>query len=223
MEQPNILLQRVAEDLATVRRAIEKAEQSETGARPGPVAVGLSVHFLIVGLVLAGVFLVADLAFDAITQPLLLSVYSPELQHQGVLSIGFMLLLLVSGVYALAWTAARKQGESFDTYAVRNFFYLRNLSFLCDVLVKYAAFCLLVLAKQPQWIAPLFLVFIGDWLIQGKVFILPVNRALVLGFAAIVLGGAQFAFGIGTVIWPLTAFIIVSALSLIHLRTGAGK
>ena len=125
----------------------------------------------------------------------------------GIL-IGLVILL-----YLVIWRAARNSREEFNAYIVRNFRYARLLSYLSDLLLKFAAVALVMLAGHPDWIPPLLLAFTGDYLVQGRLFTLPTRSAVTLGAICIAIGLCQFLAGIHTLLLPLTVFTAVAAIS----------
>jgi len=60
-----------------------------------------------------------------------------------------------------------------NAYIVRNFIYIKNLSLISDLLMKFIALSLAILAGKPEWIAPLLAAFTGDYLLQNRFFTLP--------------------------------------------------
>ncbi|HCK76803.1 MAG TPA: hypothetical protein DHW07_06630, partial [Gammaproteobacteria bacterium] len=125
----------------------------------------------------------------------------------GIL-IGLVILL-----YLVIWRAARNSKEEFNAYIVRNFRYARLLSYLSDLLLKFIATALVMLAGHPDWIPPLLLAFTGDYLVQGRLFTLSTRFAVLLGAMCIAIGLCQFLADIQTLILPLTVFTAVAAIS----------
>jgi hypothetical protein len=148
---------------------------------------------------------------------MMLSVRDQELGWLGLAQVALVGVALLMCVYFLAWRAARHSGQSFDDYLVRNFQYLRNLSFVSDLLVKFVPLSFVVLAGRPEWVAPLLSLYIADYLFQGRFFTLSTRVSLVLGGASLIAAAVQY-FGHSTqLVWPLLHFSVISTASLIHL------
>ena len=129
--------------------------------------------------------------------------------------MAMMLLLLLSCLYFTVWRAARKEGEDFTGYAARNFRYLRNLSFLSDLLIKFVVLALLIMAPKPEWIGPMLLAFTADYLIQGRFFVLPPAISLPAALVCLGLAVYQFSLGSTVLILPLVVFIVCAIASLL--------
>jgi len=211
-------IQSAASDLAIIRRAIEKAG----GRDPSIPAHGTAMDagFVIQGLCL--VIAVALLAFELIsgremTDIMMLSANDEELGWLGLAQVALAGLTLLMCVYFLAWRAARHSGQSFNDYLVRNFQYLRNLSLVSDLLVKFIPLSLVVLAGRPDWVAPLLSLYIADYLLQGRFFTLSTRVSLVLGGASVIAAAVQYFGYSAQLVWPLLHFSVVSAASLFFL------
>ena len=144
---------------------------------------------------------------------------SPELRLVGIGIIASILAGLVILLYFVIWRAARHSGEEFNSYVVRNFRYARLLSYLSDLMMKFGAVALVMLAGHPEWIAPLLLAFTGDYLVQGRLFTLPTRMAVILGAICIGAGFFQFIAGLEQLLVPLIVFSVIACFStgrLIH-------
>jgi hypothetical protein len=129
-----------------------------------------------------------------------------------------MIILLLAILYLSVFAAARKSGKDFNTYAAKNFSYLKNMSFVSDLLVKYVVITLLILAGQPEWVSPICTLFVGDYLVQGRFFTLPLRLSLTSGILCILGAGFQAYIGSPLLTWPALAALIASSASLWHLQ-----
>jgi hypothetical protein len=75
----------------------------------------------------------------------------------------------------------------------------------------------LVEARHPEWVAALLTLFIGDYLIQGRFFVLPLRAGLAVGVATFGLALLQMSVGSGSLVWPLLIFAGVCAASTLWL------
>ena len=126
-------------------------------------------------------------------------------------------------LYVLVFRASRRAQEDFPRFVSRNFAYLKNLSLLSDLLVKVAALAVVIHLGQPRWLAPLLVLFVGDFLLQGRFFALPLRPSLGVGLLCVGGAGALAVWGdevlsASTMLnVPLAVFVAVSAMSLWHL------
>ena len=211
-------IQSAVSDLAIIRRAIEKA----AGRDPSIPAHGTAMDagFIIQGLCL--VIAAALLAFELIsghemTDIMMLSAHDEELGWLGLAQVALAGLTLLMCFYFLAWRAARHSGQSFNDYLVRNFQYMRNLSLVSDLLVKFVPLSLVVLAGRPEWVAPLLSLYIADYLFQGRFFTLSTRVSLVLGGASVIAAAVQYLSFSAQLAWPLLHFSVVTTASLFFL------
>ena len=177
---------------------------------------------LCIALALAIVEIFSD---NVISRAMILGNESLDLRLAGIGIVALMLLGMITALYFVLWRAARHNGEEFGAYIARNFRYARHVSYLSDLLMKFVAVALVLLAGQSQWVAPLLMAFTGDYLLQGRLFTLPTKAAVTLGVVCI--GGALFQFlsHSDSLLIPLAVFSVISAFSvgrLIHLYQNQG-
>lgn len=213
------VLQRAVNDLAMVRRAVERAqvERGQVSERSAQVTrdANLMLHIIALATVLG------LLAFEAVTHELstalLWSAAEPQLRRLEVLQIGASLPIFLGFFYFVVWRAVRRSDEGWSAYVARNFQYLRNLTFVADLFVKFVVLALLMEARHPQWVAPLLTLFVGDYLLQGRFFVLPVRVAFALGVVTVALAAVQFQAGASSLVGSFAVFGAVTATSLGYL------
>jgi hypothetical protein len=211
-------LQSAVNDLATIRRAIEKAEGQDPSIPAHRIAVDAGLIFQGLCLLVALALLAFELVSDReMTQTMMLSVRDQELGLLGLAQVAMTGLTLVMCIYFLAWRAARHSGQTFDDYLARNFQYLKNLSLVSDLLVKFIPLSLLVLGAHSEWIAPLLSLYIADYLVQGRFFSFPTRASLVFGVVSVMAAGTQYLAHSAQLLWPLVHFSVVTAMSLFFL------
>jgi len=214
----NNSIQSAVNDLAMIRRAIQKAAGEDPSIPAHKTAMDA-------GLVIQGLCLIIAvclLAFELfsgreMTEIMMISATDQELGWIGLTQVALVGLALLMCVYFLVWRAAHHSGQSFNDYLVKNFQYLRNLSFVSDLLVKFIPLSLVVLAGRPEWVAPLLSLYIADYLFQGRFFTLSTRVSLVLGSASLVAAAAQYYGQSTQLVWPLFHFAVISTASMIHL------
>jgi len=216
-------------DVALLRRVLHQIEQKRTDQESaGLFGTTLNTNMLLQGgaLCIALALAIVEIFSDnVISRAMILGNESLDLRLAGIGVVALMLLGMITALYFVLWRAARHNGEDFGAYIARNFRYARHVSYLSDLLMKFVAVALVLLAGQSQWVAPLLMAFTGDYLLQGRLFTLPTKAAVALGVVCI--GGAllQFLSHSDSLLIPLAVFSVVSAFSvgrLIHLYQNQG-
>lgn len=211
-------LQGAVSDLATIRRAIDKAGGRDPAIPANRIAIEAGLVFQGLCLLIALALLAYELFSDReMTQIMLLSAHDTELGFLGLAQVAVTGLALVMCLYFLAWRGARHADQSFNDYVARNFQYLKNLSLVSDLTVKFIPLSLLVLAGHSQWVAPLLSLYIADYLVQGRFFSMPTRASLVFGVASVIAAGAQYLAHSAQLLWPLIHFSAITAISLFFL------
>ena len=216
-------------DVALLRRVLHQIEQKRTDQESaGLFGTTLNANMLLQGgaLCIALALAIVEIFSDnVISRAMILGNESLDLRLAGIGIVALMLLGMITALYFVLWRAARHNGEEFGAYIARNFRYARHVSYLSDLLMKFVAVALVLLAGQSQWVAPLLMAFTGDYLLQGRLFTLPTKAAVALGVVCI--GGAllQFLSHSDSLLIPLAVFSVISAFSvgrLIHLYQNQG-
>ena len=217
-------------DVALLRRVLHQIEEKRNDQESaGLFGTTLNTNMLLQGgaLCMALALAIVEIFSDnVISRTMILGNESLDLRLAGIGIVALMLLGMITALYFVLWRAARHNGEEFGAYIARNFRYARHVSYLSDLLMKFVAVALVLLAGQSQWVAPLLMAFTGDYLLQGRLFTLPTKVAVALGVACI--GGAllQFLSHSDSLLIPVAVFSAISAFSvgrLIHLSQNRGK
>ncbi|HEY8279473.1 MAG TPA: hypothetical protein VIH99_07620 [Bdellovibrionota bacterium] len=214
------LLQQALQDLTAIRRAVDAASGSTTGKRPRVVA---HTHLLLqgIGLVLA----LGLLAFEFVSNQTMSWILSLSRKDQeiGLLGLGEVALclpFLVGTIYFVAWRASKHNDRDLQEFLARNFAYLRNMSFLSDLFVKFAMLSLSVLSGHGEWVPALLTLFLGDYLLQGRFFTLPLAVAYLVGPLCFAGAGVLYLHSSTQLLWPLTIFALLSAMSMVSIYVG---
>lgn len=204
------------EDLSEIRRAIESVRRHSTRS-VAALRLELVVHAVLT--VLASGFLLVEATSEISFTQVLYWSDSHNLLRWWIVGATAVILMALSGALYLAlWRSARRTGESLNDYVSRNFAPLRRASFLSDLFIKFLVIALMVLVQRPDNVAPLLLLFTGDYILQGRLFVLPPKISLVLGLLCLFGGTYQVLFLDGLLEIPFAAFLLASVLSLVHLR-----
>lgn len=207
-------VQRAIRDIEIIRRAIEQAERgTATRTSQEPWELRTQVGCISLGLV----FLVYE-RLAAQSQVLLASSTDPNIRYFGVFSAAVLLLMLAGVCHVLVRLAARQSNSSIEPFLERHFLYLRNCSFFFDLAIKYFIFAFLICAREPQYVPPLFSLFIADYVFQGRLFVFSLRLGVLLGAFCCSVAIAQALLENSDLAWPLLLFIFCAASSAVYLR-----
>ncbi len=216
-------IQSAVNDLAIIRRAIEKAH-SASSAPSNQYAIDGGLLFQGLCLLISCGLIAFELTSGrSMTAIMMLSEHEREIGILGLIQVAITVPTLVMCIYFIAWRAARHSDQNFQDYIARNFQYLRNLSLVSDLVVKLIPLSLLILGGHPEWISAILSLYIADYLIQGRFFTLPLKIALTLGIISILVAAAQYLTGSTQLVWPLLHFSCATLISIAHLFRLRGK
>ena len=211
-------VQNAVNDLAVIRRAIEKAGNQDTGIPPNTFAVDAGMLFQGICLLITAALIVFELVSSgSMTSIMMMSAHNTEMGLLGLLQVAMMMVTLLMCLYFIVWRASRHSGQSFQDYLLRNFQYLRNLSLVSDLLTKLIPLSLVVLAGHPEWVAPLLSLYIADYLVQGRFFSMSARSSLFLGIVALAAAIGQYLLHSANLLWPLILFAGATVVSLLFL------
>ena len=218
MEQKD--LEKALGEVTIIKKAVERAEGLETTV--GLKGAALEANLLVQGGALCLGFgtLLTELFWSpplSNTTMLMLSKTNENIRIGGLITGGMYLAILILCLYLVIIIAARKEKISPSDYINQSFVYLRNLSFIADLFVKFVIFSLIIVAQKPEWIPPLLILFTGDYLIQGRLFSLPVSTSLIGGIFCLITSLAVFYYGQITLVGPLSIFTLVAATSFVRV------
>jgi hypothetical protein len=205
-------------DVALIRQVLDRVEE-----RRGDTSLfGISLDANLLLQICAFIGVLAFLGLElfgslSISELVAQNNDSPEAHREWIGMIGFSLFMLLLILYFVLWRAARHSQEDMTAYIATNFRYARNLNFISDLLIKFVALSLIVLAGQGGWVAPLLLAFTGDYLLQGRLFTLPNGVSQVVGVLCLIGAGIQFFYFSGNFAIPLVVFAVICGCSLIRL------
>jgi hypothetical protein len=222
MSLENITVQEAVRNLEQMKRAIGRVEKTKFKNRLfASNKIGLLLQSGAV--LLATPFLFAEWNSAQVTSEILYSAKNTAFRDGGLISLAAFLLSLVAILYLILWDGARKSNEQLGDYVSRNFLALSFLSLLSDLFVKFVAFSLLVMAARPEWVAPLLLVFIADYLIQGRLFTLPFVLNIVAALGCIGIAAYQFTILSASLLPALSVFTALSLSSVIFTALSIRK
>lgn len=218
MSTANFDVQKALADIALIRRTLDQSDQDQLDSRLVGVTLEANLVLQAVALVSALLLILLEIVTgNAMTQTLMVGGQLDEFRRFGIGMMAFILVGLLVALYFVLWRAALHSGESVSAYITRNFRYVKNLSLISDLLMKFITLALLLLANRPEWVAPVLLAFIGDYLLQGRFFTFPTRISVVLGLACVAGGLAQFFSHSPALLIPLAVFALIAGLSTARL------
>lgn len=205
-------------DLAYVQRLLKKIEGNEFSMPLNKFALDINICFQLLCLVFA-IFLAGYefMTEGQITSSMLLSAQDSELGSLGMKTVAIILFALVVVFYFLVWRASVVAKRDFNLYLEANFKFLKNLSLVSDLLVKFVSLYLLVLTGQAHFVSLLLILFVGDYLIQGRFFNLPFSFSATGGVLSFILCFILFYFKKPDLIYPLVVFVVMTIASVVYL------
>lgn len=218
MSRSDFDIQKALADIALIRRTLDQSDQDSLDARLVGVTLEANLVLQAVAFVSALLLLALEiLSGNAITHTLMTGGQLDQFRRFGIGMMGFILLGLLVTLYFVLWRAALHNGENVSAYIARNFRYVKNLSLISDLMIKFITLALLLLANKPEWVAPVLLAFTGDYLLQGRFFTFPTKTAVILGVACVAASLAQFFSQNPSLLVPLAAFALIAGLSAARL------
>lgn len=213
MAETTLELKRALDDLSAVRVALERSARAP---RKGWTSGSKRIHFITQVSAFVSALTILGMEVDTgggHTAAFLRAKSDEAFMVNGLVSVGVFLTFALLVFYMLAWGSAKAEGEAVEVYLDRHFSRLANVSFAADLLVKFVTFSLVIVAGRPDWVGALFLLFTGDWLIQGRFFELPTGASLGAGVLVLLGGLYQISTGSPSVLPSLIVFSVVSAFS----------
>ena len=218
MSDANFDVQKALADIALIRRALNQTDQDQMDERLVGVTLDANLLLQAVAFVSAlALCLIEIVSGNAVTQTLMFGGQVDEFRRFGIGLMGFILAGLLITLYFVLWRAALHNGESMRSYITRNFKYVKNLSLISDVLMKFITLSLLLLAGKAEWIAPVLMAFTGDYLLQGRFFTLPTKISALLGIGCLAVAFAQFVSNSHSLLLPFAVFAFIAGISTARL------
>lgn len=189
----------------------------DAGARSSRAAVISEIKIVFLLLMACTVFLVWEIVGGRIiTEGLLASTNDLEFQVIGIGELAVALLVISSGVYYFAWRRASEMSARLSRTVSRDFPYLAARAFVPDLIAKFAALSVTLVANQPALVGPLLLVFAADYVFQGRFFDLPGALRAVAGSVGLGLAIHAAVTGDPAVIKALTFFATLALASIVR-------
>lgn len=211
-------IQQAISDLSMIRQSIERHRAGSPSSSTIRNVLDANLILQISALIFVIGLIIGEYAFGhLISEGLVLSQSYRQMAIFGIVEIGLALSLMVMIAYFVVWRASRHAEQSLTEFLTRNFSYLHRLSFVGDLLVKFAVVSLIVLSGKAAWITPVLVLFTGDYLIQGRFFTIPLKWSLALGLLCFALSAVLYFGEIYLVIYALWIFLAVSIISLIGI------
>ena len=160
-------MQQAIADLNAIRSAIERVE-SDSGFTPNFLHTYLYSLGILTSL---GLLLLEAFHIWPITASLYATHYSWTLRFMAIACMGTVLGIIIIAFFGISHRQARQDGQSLKDFNARYFSSISSISFLSDLFVKFIALTVAVLSGRGDWVAPLLVIFTGDYLLQGRFFL----------------------------------------------------
>lgn len=202
-------------DLGVIRRLIDTNESQKVS----PSAKSANIVVLSGLLFLSSLALVYEqfISNAQIDHLLLFTRTDEELKYGSIFYMGYALLIILIAMYFVIWRSAKHDKVELNSFIAKNFVYLSNLSLVSDLFMKFTTISLVIASGAPKWVAPLLVLFTGDYLIQGRLFKFSLKTMLVLGSLCIAIACGIAYFGITSFTIPLAIFVALVGTSLINV------
>ncbi|MEZ4813805.1 MAG: hypothetical protein R3A80_01175 [Bdellovibrionota bacterium] len=207
-------LQKSTDDLEFINQILQKFEVSKQRKnleflKPQIIIEALALFF-------SGLFLFVELAGDnVITRDLYASINNSEIQKVGLANLGVFIALMVLLFYFAAFMSWRKSTLSFSSYLEKNFQYLKRLSLVANLSVKFFSLSLVIISGRIDFVSPMLLVFIFDELYHNRIFNMRFKEGILLGLGALLLAVYILISKESSVGWALGYFFAVSLFSFL--------
>ena len=213
-------IQQVIEDISIIRRTITRIDKERSfGHDTKPYMLNVNYVSHLIAFIFAAAVVVFEFFSNNLgTDQVLASVDNAPLRYLGMANIGLILVLLIGGLYFIVNREAKNSDKDIAQFIAKNFSYLKNLSLVSDVSVKFGVVSLIILGKQPQWLAVLFFLFLADYLIKGTFFYLPLAISITCGILCFICAAIQFSSGSPLLIWPMLAVALISGYALKNIK-----
>lgn len=169
-------------------------------------------------LLISIIILIYDVATgSSVTDNILYSITNTSLRADALKIVIGALLVSLSVIYAFVYRSAKQSGHDLAAHVEHSFGFLKNLTFLSDLVVKMVPLALLVGLGHADYVSGLITIYIADYVFANKVFNLPAMFSNFGGITCVVIGFLQLYF-VNSQIWiPLALFVSFLGLSLIQL------
>lgn len=206
--------QKALSDIQALKEAIVRSKN-----KLSLTAQSIETHLVLnlVALFVSLSVIICEVLFSEISRDLIFAGSSPETRMVGMVFVGVALGALLAIAYGYLHYRARKEKIAAKDFQEKYFSYFKHSTALSDIFVKYVMFCLLLNAGQPAWIAPLFVVYLADIIVQGRVLVLTQRQALVSGAACFAIALAMFTASVSSIMVPAVIAVAASGLSLANI------
>lgn len=219
--ETNSYIEQAASDLATIRRAVESVEKgNDPVSKESANKVSILIHQ--VALFASGLLLIGELMTgNLMTRVILRSANIESLRIDNLAHIGSSLFVACAFVYVLIGKITNDSNLDSSSFIARHFSYLTNYKFVTDLVVKFTIVSFIVIAQRPEWLGPVCSVFVADYLLQARFFVIPKTASLLAGVGCLIVGIGSFVLGFSQLAIPALLFSLVATASLTILHNEA--
>lgn len=214
----NSYIEQAADDLATIRRAVENVEKANDPLSAKAVnQTRALIHK--VALSVSSLFVVTEISTGNLTtKAILYSAQNESVRIDGLSNIAATIFAACVFMYVVIGKASKDAHLDSDSFIQKYFSYLANYKFVTDLIIKFIVVTFVLIAKRPEWLGPLCSIFVADYLLQSRFFVLPKKISFIAGIVCLMTGILSFLFNIPEILVPSLLFSILSGGSLVVLN-----
>lgn len=207
-------IEKAIDDLAYIRGTLETFHWRKLTRNQ--IKGSIAIHCFLTAIVLffIGIELVTDNQ---------ISIYLDVIRYDHrlkIFTVGYIsvLMVLILGISCLSLArVAQKNMQSVQDFLRKNFSYLYHMNLVSDLLVKMVFLSVLIFLDKMSWMTPILLLFVGDFLIQGKIFYFSIKSGIILCLGCFTLAIASIEFNVHSILLPFCVFTLFSILSAWNL------
>lgn len=212
----NPFLKQAVEDIQLIKSMVHESGEMKDPALKRKVNL-LNVQLHRTALLVSILVLIPEMAGGLVTNAIMASANMPNLRTYGLVNILYVLILLCTFIYLEVHSFVSKNSES-KAYVKNYFSYLANYRFATDLLIKFLPVVFILAIGRPEYLSSLFVLYIAEYLFQGRFFKVSRNKSILLGVTCLLIAISMAVGGCAEILIPALLFFSITVLSLCCLK-----
>lgn len=212
----NPFLKQAVEDIQLIKSMVHESGEMRDPALRCKVNL-LNVQLHRIALLGSIIVLIPEMAGGLVTRAIMASANIPDLKTYGLFNILYVLILICTFIYVEVHSFVSKNSES-KVYVKSYFSYLANYRFATDLLIKFIPVVFILAIGRPEYLSSLFVLYIAEYLFQGRFFRLSRNKSILLGATCLLIAISMAVEGCAEILIPALLFFSITLLSLCCLK-----